>query len=125
MKARRCAVLVLLSAVSGCISTEPISEPVAAPSHERPAKPSQDVRSGAGKYSDPLVQNTYDTAALLCQHDGPAALAKEFKVGDTSDLDRIARFYSMNSVERAGHRDASYAGCLKGLMLFRSGKSSR
>jgi hypothetical protein len=36
-------------------------------------------------------------------------------VRDSDDFDAIAREHSMLYVERGGHRDAGYIGCLEGL----------
>lgn len=65
------------------------------------------------RYSDRFVQNTYTVAVDVCYYDSPAKLASE--LGVANDPDAIAREYSMGS-KKSVHRNASYIGCLEGLL---------
>ncbi|MGH2747128.1 MAG: hypothetical protein ACRDKB_04295 [Actinomycetota bacterium] len=69
------------------------------------------------RFSDPLVQNTYEVAVLVCGDAGPKAIAKEFGA-PADDLDAIARAYSTDLLKEGPHRDAGYVGCLEGLVDF-------
>lgn len=83
-------------------------------SSPRPGRGGGD-RAERGEYSDPLLQNTYDAALQICEYDGPEKLAKE--VGASAhDLDAIARAYADYVSKPGPHREASYLGCLKGLV---------
>ena len=76
-------------------------------------EPREDQPSINEEEQDELVDNTREVAELLCGETRPAAIAREYGV-PADDFDAIARAYSMDSTE-GPHRDAAYAGCLKGL----------
>jgi hypothetical protein len=76
-------------------------------------EPREDQPSITDEEQNELVDNTREVAELLCGETKPEAIAREYGV-PADDFDAIARAYSMDSTE-GPHRDAAYAGCLKGL----------
>jgi hypothetical protein len=112
------------TAVSGCGSeSEPPSEAsdqqTTTPSADSPTESSgtdeiktiPEPEASAGGYTG-YVANTYSVAVKICGHFGVNAVAKDY--GAAANASDAATAYSLDSVERDGHRQAAFEGCLAG-----------
>ena len=73
-------------------------------------------------FSDPFLQNTYESAVEICYYNTPEFIASDLGVANNSEA--IARAFSMGSV--AGpHREVGYIGCLEGLLAPGAGRKQQ
>jgi len=117
------AALVGVGTVSACgsesESSEAPAQQSATTSANIPTQPSgtgdtgtiPEPETSAGGYTG-YVANTYRVAVEVCGHFGVKAVAKEYRTAANA-ID-AATAYSLGSVERDGHRQAAFEGCLAG-----------